>query len=188
MTVPNVILIQDVMRDVVAEVNTKLLATLQVYDSKVTGVHFQFGSALEIIETLEQQSQLDPFDKYPLVAMFLDVEEEKSSKIGIYSTISKLRIAIVYGTDENYKAEERDNKTFKPVLIPIYNALLEKMAMQCAFMTPYTGFEHDMTRNYYWGRYGLYGKEGNIFNDKLDAIEITFKDLEILETYCPNGC
>lgn len=185
---PNPILIQDVMRNVVAKVNTALLARLQAYDSAITAVHFEFGTGLEIIETLQQLTDIDPFSKYPLVALFLDVDETMSNEIGIYSEIPKLRMAIVTGTEQTYKAAQRDEVTFKPILIPIYQELVYQMGLSCAFMTPYEGLEHDMTRNYYWGRNGLYGKDGNIFNDKCDAIEITFRDLKILETYCPDEC
>lgn len=179
---------QDVFTDIVEAVSSKLTAQLQLIDEAITGVHFQFGSGLEIIETLKQQSDIDPFEKYPLVCMFLDVQEEHNEEAGIYSRLPELRMAIVYGTDANYKAEERDEYNFRPILTPIYQTLLEQMMYSCAFMKSGLGFEHSATRNYYWGRYGLYGKEGNIFNDKLDAIELTFRNLKILKTYCPKKC
>lgn len=179
---------QDVFADVVEMVSAKLTTQLQEVDDAITGVHFQFGTGLEIIETLLQQTEMDPFSKYPLICMFLDVQEEHNEEAGIYSRIPELRMAIVYGTDSNYKAAQRDEKNFKPILTPIYQELLDQMMNSCAFMKSGLGFEHSMTRNYYWGRSGLYGKEGNIFQDKLDAIELTFRDLKILKTYCPNKC
>lgn len=185
---PLPILIQDVMSDVVDAVNDDLLTYLKEQDSEITKVHFQFGTGYEIIETLQQISEVNPFEKYPLVAMFLDVKEVMNEERGIYSRIPILRMAIVCTTDQNYKAAERDLKTFKPILIPIYQSLLHHMSIICAFFKPGNGFEHEMTRNYFWGRQGLYGKEGNVFNDKCDAIELEFRDLKILSTYCPKPC
>lgn len=124
-------------------------------------------------------------DKYPLICLFLDVNEEFGTDAGIYSIIPSLRVAICNSTDSNFKADERDLLNFKPILTPIYQSLLRQMQYEGAFMTSGLGFRHDAKRNYFWGREGVYGKEGAIFNDRLDAIEITFRDLKIYSTYCP---
>lgn len=186
MTKPRPIYIQDVFADVVNIVSSRLTATLQAVNPKITGVHYEYGTGYEIIETLMQRTKTRPFDKYPIVCLFLDVREVFNEDIGIYSRVPDLRIAIANGTNVNYKAAERDIKNFKPILTPICQELLEAMRLSCAFLKPNTGFRHEAQRNYFWGRGGLYGKDGNIFEDKLDAIEITFRDLKILETYCPS--
>lgn len=178
------IYIQDVMTNVVNKVSEKLLPSLQQVDENITAVHFQYGTYYEIIETLEQLSSTSAFDKYPLVCLFLDVEEEMNSQIGMYSNIPRLRIAICTGTDANYKSYQRDEKTFKPILTPIYVELLNQMRNIGAFQYPNNGFEHTQRRNYFWGREGVYGKEATKFNDRLDAIELTFKNLKLLVNYC----
>lgn len=186
---PNIIFPQDIFKDVVSKVSADMLPTLQAINSKITGVHFEFGTGVEIIETLQQKSNSTTgknFDKYPLVAMFLDVKESFGNKPGIYSTIPSLRMAIINGTKAEYKAEQRDQFNFKPILTPILQNMLNVMYVHKALRNPGgLGFKYDATRNYYWGREGLYSKEGNIFNDKLDAIEINFRDLEINSSYCP---
>jgi hypothetical protein len=43
-------------------------------------------------------------------------------------------------------------------------------------------FEHQKYDRLYWGKQGLYGNSGNIFNDFIDAIEINELKFEILNT------
>lgn len=186
---PLPIYIQDIFKEVVEAVSTKLTAQLKETDSKITGVHYEFGTGYEIIETLAQRSKVKPLEKYPMVCLILDVLEIKNEEAGIYSRIPELTVFIVYGTKPTYKAAQRDEKSFKPILTPIYQELLEQMFYSCAFFKQGIGFEHDQKRNYFWGRReSLYGKEANTFEDKLDAIELTFRNLKILKTYCPKKC
>lgn len=185
----NIIFPQDIFKDVVSQVSVQMITYLKTQNNNITGVHFEFGTGVEIIETLQQKTNSTTgknFDKYPLVAMFLDVKEEFGDKAGVYSTIPNLRLAIINGTKAEYKAAQRDEFNFKPILTPILQTLLNVMYVHKVLLNPGgIGFKYDATRNYYWGREGLYSKEGNIFNDKLDAIEINFRDLKINSSYCP---
>lgn len=178
------IYIQDVMRVVVELVSTKILTKLQAIDEAITAVHFQYGTGKEIIETLEQLTLTNCMDKYPLVCLFLDVDEEMNQQVGIYSNMPRLRIAICTGTSPTYKAATRDEKTFKPILTPIYLEMLKQMEYIGFFQYPNGGFPHQHKRNYFWGREGVYGKEATKFNDMLDAIEITFTNIKLLTTDC----
>lgn len=185
---PIPIYIQDVFAEIVSRVSAEMLPILQAIYPQITGVHYQYGTGYEIIETLNQMTQNDNnLDKYPLVCLFLDVNEEFGTDAGIYSTIPNLRIAICNDTKRDMKAPQRDELNFKPILTPIYQSLLRQMKYSKAFKAVSLDFRHDAKRNYFWGREGVYGKEGSVFNDKLDAIEITFKDLKISTTYCPPG-
>lgn len=179
------IYIQDVFAEIVEKVSAEMLAYLQGLYPQITGVHFQYGTGLEIIDTLNAMSQNDSnVDKYPLICLFLDVNEEFGTEPGIYSTIPTLRVAICNDTKSDFKAKQRDDENFKPILTPIYQCLLRQMNYSKAFKAVSLDFRHDAKRNYFWGREGVYGKEGATFNDKLDAIEITFRDLKINSSYC----
>lgn len=186
MTSPNTIYIQDVIAEVVQAVSVEMLPYLQGLYPQITGVHFQYGTGYEIIETLNQMSQNDSnVDKYPLVCLFLDVDEQFGTLPGIYSNIPNLRIAICNDTNSDLKAIDRDSVQFKPILTPIYECFLRQMlAKRSVFNFDNQIIRHDAKRNYKWGREGVYGKEGATFNDKLDAIEITIKDLKIKDNYC----
>jgi len=193
MTSPNPIYIQDIFAEIVAKVSAEMLPTLQALNAEkgyeLTGVHYQYGTGYEIIETLNQMSLNDTnVNKYPLICLFLDVKEEFGTAPGIYSNIPELRIAICNSTDSNFKAYQRDELNFKPILTPIYQSLLRQISLT---KNTFVGvgnpenLRHDAKRNYFWGREGVYGKEGAVFNDKLDAIEITFRNLKINSSYCP---
>lgn len=183
------VFIQDILEPIVARVSTKLLPTLKAFDPDITAVHYDYGPPIEIIETLSQKSQTDQFiyQKYPLVALFLDAKLRRGREIGVYGEFT-LHMAIIRGTDPNYKAKQRDDNNFKPVLMPIYLELMNQIHRSGAFFIP-SGqmIPHDPDNRYFWGKHGLYGKEGNIFNDFVDCIEIQDLKLKVNINYCPKS-
>lgn len=175
----------DIFREIVKKVSTNLTVDLQAIDQNITGVHYDHGHPLEVIETLTQKdsSNVHRFNKYPLVALFQDFSEKNSSNPsqGIEPVF---HVAIINATRPDYKASERYTKNFKPILYPIYDELLNQINKSTVFFTTgKSSISHIKTDRLYWGREGLWGKEGNIFNDWVDAIEI--KDLK-LKTYLNN--
>lgn len=184
---PNAVYIQDVIGEIVSQVSAEMLPYLQGLYPQITGVHYQYGTGYEIIETLSQMSKNDAnVDKYPLICLFLDVAEQFNTDLGIYSVIPNLKLAIINDTQSTFKANERDNENFKPILTPIYESFIRHINFRGdMFQVPSIGVRHDAKRNYFWGREGVYGKEGAAFNDKLDAIELQLKNLKIYSSYCP---
>lgn len=181
------VFIQDILAPIVAKVSTKLLPSLQAFDPAITAVHYDYGHPLEIIETLSQKSQVDEFlyKKYPLVALFLDADLHRGKEIGVYGEFT-LHMAIIRGTDPLYKAKERDDYNFKPVLMPIYLEMMKQIRRSGAFfLSSEQMIPHDPINRYYWGKQGLYGNEGNIFNDHVDCIEIKNLKLKVNINYCP---
>lgn len=181
------VFIQDILGPIVAKVSTKLLPQLQAFDPAITAVHYDYGHPLEIIETLTEKSQTDAFvyQKYPLIALFLDADLQRGRKVGVYGKF-RLHMAIIRGTDPNYKAKQRDDFNFKPVLMPIYLEFLNQLKASKAFsILDESLIVHDPINRYYWGKQGLYGNEGNIFNDHVDCIELKNMELELNINYCP---
>lgn len=179
------IFIQDVLEPIVAKVSEKLLPKLKVFDKNITAVHYDYGHPLEIIETLSQKSGPDLYiyQKYPLVALFLDADLRRGRKPGVYGEYT-LHMAIIRGTDPNYKAKQRDDYNFKPVLMPIYLEFMKQIQYSGLFLSG-GQISHDPINRYYWGKQGLYGNDGNIFNDHVDCIEIKNLKLELSINYCP---
>lgn len=173
---------------IVKAVSDKLTPSLKAVDPVITGVHYQFGHPLEIINTLGEftKGETARFDKYPLVAFFLD-STVKRGEIGLYGE-QEINMAIIRACkDPNQTASQRDDFNFIPVLTPIYLELLNQISYRGDLFnigTPET-IEHNMTNRYYWGRKGLWGNEKNIFNDWVDAIEINNMKLKININYCP---
>lgn len=171
--------IVDEFREIVEKVSQRLTPTLQEFDHNITGVHYLHGHPLEIIETLGQRdkSKTMLFDKYPLVAVFQDFPERVAEEPGTISEVT-LHLIVARATSPSYKATERYEHNFKPVLYPVYYELLKEIHLSRAFrtMSP-TLIRHTKIDRLYWGREGLGKNQGNIFNDWIDCIEI--KDLKL---------
>lgn len=141
---------------------------------------YMYGHPLEIIQTLSQKDKHSTlkYQKYPLIALFQDFEERKGASQAVNSDVS-LNIVIAVNTDKNYRSDQRYTNTFKTILYPLYNLFLEKIAASNHFGVTEGNISHTKTDRVYWGKQGLYGNEGNIFNDYLDAIELTNLELSI---------
>jgi hypothetical protein len=145
-----------------------------------SAVHYQHGHLIEIIQTIRDMSKAptQSAKKFPLVALIQDFEEKKGSDYGTLATVS-LSVLIAMNTDPKYKAAERYTKTFKTVLYPVYEYLLEAMARSGYFtVTDAKMIDHTKVDRLYWGKNGLSGNSANAFDDYIDAIEI--KNLNLI--------
>ena len=154
--------VYDQMREIVQRVETR------------TGmdVFYLYGHPEEIIEKLRSVTRASQEDegKYPMVALLTDYPQDKG-KEGI--TDVTLQIVIATLTDPNYLAEERVENSLKPILYPIYYALLAEIAKSGYYMVQTQDqIEHRVWDRLYWGRNGLYTEDGNVFEDMIDCIEI----------------
>lgn len=173
--------VADIMSDLVGKVSTKLTAQLQDFDSMITGVHYDHGHPIEIIETLQQKDKSGTnlvFAKYPLVALFHDFPEAYNSEPGFQGQVT-LHMIICRATDPTYKSDQRYDNNFKPVLYPIYAELMKQIVRSPYFMGAQSvnQLQHTKIDRLYWGREGLYKNEGSVFNNFIDCIEI--RDLQL---------
>jgi len=178
-------IVVDEMRKVVEQVSAILTPTLQSIDSNITGVHYDHGHPIEIIETLREKdgSNNFRFKKYPLVALFQDFPEDGSSDIGIASVVS-LHVMIVMTTQPQYKASQRIEKNFKPVLYPIFQEFKKALYKSRAFQMKGPKLDCRKFDRLYWGREGLMKNETNLFNDWIDGIELRNIKLRVNEKLC----
>lgn len=177
--------------EIVAAVNVKLIQQLQQVDPGITAVHYMFGHPLEIVNTIGQydQSSVTRYNKYPLVAFFLDTDVQRGIIPGVYGEYN-IHLAIIREClDANQTANERDLTNFIPVLTPIYMELMNQINLRgdLFHLTFMEALPHKVTNRYYWGRSGLpyTGNQTNIFNDWVDAIEIQNLKLKVNTSYCP---
>jgi hypothetical protein len=139
--------------------------------------YYDHGHPLEIINTLKEKGSNDElkFKKFP--AIFL-IEDIPSTVLpGIFALKSKLNLIIVTDTSKDYKADERYVQSFDAILTPIYDLFMKHLKLSGEIRSVEENIPHDVFKHLYWGKKGLYGSDGNIFDDHIDAIEI--KDLEI---------
>lgn len=181
-----------IMADVVQAVSTAILSDIQAAElavvkltkpeateSNIVAINYQYGHLREIIETMKQYEQSPElrYEKYPLIALFLDIPEQYGASGG-YPGDCRLRMALCYGTSTTLKASERYAQVMKPILLPLYDELIKQIEACREFVTM-GQVEHTMVERPYWGRGGLEDHEGNVFADAVDAIEITDLQLTI---------
>lgn len=175
--------IVDEMAIVVDRVSTKL-------SQKLGGpVFYMYGHPVEIVQRLQVMTNSPTLQnkKYPLIALFTDIPIDVS-EVGIYGTAT-MQMVIATITQSNYQAEERTEKSFKPILHPIYHMLMQEIYEHKQFNFEYQNPDHTAIDRYYWGKQGLYGNTGNQFNDYIDAIEIKDLTVPIRNQFCsiPNN-
>jgi hypothetical protein len=92
-------------------------------------------------------------------------------------------MAILAFTDKNYRAENRYEYIFKPILYPLYSDFFEKIQNSSELMN--SGMpEHTKIDRPYFGVEELSRNSAHIFNDPLDAIELRDLNLKLINKIC----
>lgn len=167
--------------DVIKEVVER--TAIQLYGAS-TGIDFQPGRSDQILKELLKINQSIASGtraaKYPLVALFYDFPQDKGGAYYISVTLPKLSIATL--TQSNDKVLDRYDKTFKPILYPIYYEFLRQLCRHKNIV----GNDPDAFNHKLWERPGNQPEGGNM-NDYLDALELqglqlTFKTVNSCKT------
>ena len=166
--------IPDLVRDVVAKVAT----TLQ------TQVYYDYGHYSEVVKNMDEKDKsYTNKAKYPLVWLVMDFEETMGGKSGDYAELN-LQLIIATDTNAEYTMQERRDKSYLPVLYPIYAELLNQFSLSKVFKTAYK-ISHTKIDRPYWGvQSGLGNGTGNLFNDFIDAIQIKNLKVNVKEKIC----
>jgi len=167
----------DVMEEIVSDVRAE-------YDtSNGLEPYFIFGHPVEIAKrlSLKDQNAVDKFRKFPLIALLTDITESHDLP-QLKDYVVNFTAIIVTNTNKNYKSVERYTNVFKPVLYPIYEKLIQKMEE-----SSYIHFKGNVTHNkidrLFWGAEAVNGNTGLIFNQYLDAIQLNFTNVRIVNNY-----
>lgn len=162
----------------------ELAQSEKYYNSYINFIH---GHPSEIVAILKAmtQAQETSVKKYPLIALFQDFEEKRGESSDVYASIS-VTVIIATLTRPELFAADRYEKNFIPILYPVYNAFLKAVRKSGKFkiVVPEKEPEHTKIDRLFWGKQGLYGNEGNIFGDCIDAIELTNLSLKIKNPTC----
>ena len=156
-------LIQDILKTQVVEVKTEL---------GLTNMKFKFSTGAEFVNELIKLTENKT--KYPF--FFVD------SKTVVYSreTVSIGKIIIATLTKSEYTSEQRETKTFGDILVPIVSKFIEDIWIHNPDMSV---MKHGtVVLNYFFGNSGIYGVDGNVFADAVDAIELNNFQFRISKT------
>lgn len=162
------------MAEIVARVNIALTAA-----SFGKTVYYMYGHPKEINQRLQElsNSPTEKSKKFPLIILFTDIEIDKSIP-GFFGSAA-LRMLVCTITEQNYTAVQRTENTFKPVLHPIKNELINQISKYEKYT--YEGeLQYKETDMYF---YGSQFNDKNIFNDFIDAVQL--RDIRVnIKTIC----
>lgn len=159
--------IVDIFADIVAEMDAT--------------VYFMHGHPLDIVNQLSAKNKdaTLKFQRFPLIALFQDFTETKGRTMAYNSEVS-LNLIIATTTNPNYTSAQRYDNSFRTVLYPLYDEFMQKLFESCKFADLADDLiPHEKIDRLFWGKQGLYGNTGNIFNDYIDAIEIKNLNLKV---------
>jgi len=139
---------------------------------------YDYGVPNEIVNKLKLKS--DATTKYPLIWYMIDGSVKQEIKTKYIKC--NVTIVICNETSKDFSAKERYEKNFIPVLRPLYDGLMARFSKSLLVRSP-DQYPHTYYENLFWGKDGLYGHTGNIFDDMLDAIII-----ENLQFFLINNC
>lgn len=155
-------IIHEVIRDVVSEVKSSLGLPV---------LTFMYGTMTELISDLHSMSlnATAAKKKYPLVWLPMDLQEKYSND---YTFAVSLRLIICHATDPKYTTAKRYEKSFAPILQPIYEELMKQLPLNSDIAdTSEFMIDHTKTDRVHWGKAALISQDGQGL-DYVDAIEI----------------
>ena len=146
--------------------------------------YFDFGTTNEVVNRLmEKTNSPDLYSKkYPLIWMLINdaLEEDVQPKLATPRLFKDLTIIFCTETKSEYTSAERYEKTIMPILRPLYESFMYYLGKNQSLISD--NYNHGYYENLFWGRNGVYGREGNVFNDRIDAIIIDNLDLRVKQT------
>lgn len=166
----------DVFADIVNEAR-------KIYDpSGIEKPYFMYGHPIDITKQLQFKdlSETYKFKRYPLICLLLDLQQKHGDNMNYEYTVSPT-VLILDNTDPDYSSEQRTISTFKPILYPIFFALIKAISNSKHLLIKSGDPQYVQTDKYFWGKEGIKmrGYDGLLFNEYLDGIQLDFKDLKV---------
>ena len=128
-------------------------------------------------EFIHDLTILDDPTRYPFFFINADtVTYEEQPNGEVFVTVGEMVIATK--TDKDYSSEQRTLEVFKPTLIPFMEAYFGYARMSRGARISKEG---KVKLHYFYGKSGLYGTDGNIFEDSVDAIQLTNYEFIIIK-------
>ena len=158
--------------------------TSEVYGKPI---NFLFGdwTYMSNILTMWSKSPSLAAKKYPVVCLFAPFDEDKTN--GRYSCTTRIDLLIATQTKSEYTNEQRIEKSFVPVLRPIYEAMIEQLKKHPLLDFDKDVVAHTYSENMRYGSRGVMMSDGKPFNDYIDGIDIKSLFIKIKKYNCRYG-
>ncbi|MCK5017843.1 MAG: hypothetical protein KAS32_12340 [Candidatus Peribacteraceae bacterium] len=173
-----------VIGDIIPKVRVALNGTHVKFDGITP--FYDYGTTTEVVNRLTKMtaSTTEYDKKYPLIWLLIDdgtIHEKITPQNSVKRAVQNLQIVICTQSNESFTTAERYTNIVEPILRPIYDSLMSNIKKSKLVSSADKKYEHDYYENLFWGRTGLYGREGNIFNDRIDALIIDNLKLLIIK-------
>lgn len=184
--------IEDIFKSVVDAVSqsvtiTKTKADGSTEDINGVDVNYIYGSAQYVKDMLDVRSKganAMPV-KFPLIA--LQTPNVVTVDSGDYQYKTKINLIIACSSRTEWSNEKRMETSFKRVLLPIYETLIDVLLADPRFDWGYGGIEyvpHTMSKNFDYGRYGAITPNGEQVSEPIDAIDIRSLEIKVNNQTC----
>jgi hypothetical protein len=173
-----------VIVDFIKSIVSKTSLAVQKKDGKP--VFYFFGHPIEISNILSSYSATEEFrkQKYPAICLMMDFAEKRNPKL-VIEVEATLQLLIVAESNKDDRVADRYEKVFKPILYPIYETFIKQLQKDSNVWSPLNGFiPHEKIDRPLISGMQVKTINGikNLFNDHLDAIEISNLHLTIFKT------
>lgn len=175
-----------IIGEVVTSVSTEMLATIQEYNPAVSKISYLYGNWKEVCNQLAKYDlNEDEKGKYfPLFILIEDVTIDRSNVSNVFGTATSVNLIICYKTKSNFTSAQREDKTFSPILRPLYHSFLKHLQKHRAVSLYSDRFiSHIMTERKYWG---MDEHTENALGYYIDAIDISALQIPLDWSYCNN--
>jgi hypothetical protein len=172
----------DIIEGIVSRVN----ASFSTRSTDPFDVFFDKGLIAQVMRSVNKAD-----GNFPLVWLVYKFDEQFGKNISIEEEVS-FQLIISMPTDNKYTQQQREDITFKPRLLPIYEQLLFEIKREMWFTHQPGQIKHSRHIAPYWGM-GATTDTGNLFwqgqqGKFADAIFLTFEGLKIKRRPCaPSG-
>ena len=185
--------IEDIFKSVVEAVGETVCIIRTKNDGStesVVGVpiNYIFGSAQYIKDMLDVRSKGVGSNlplKFPLIA--LQTPNVQTVDSGDYQYRTKINLIIACSSKKEWSNEKRMETSFKRILLPIYERLVEVLKHDRRFEWNYGGLEyvpHTMSKNFDYGRYGAMTPSGQEVSEPIDAIDVRSLEIKVNNQNC----
>lgn len=155
------------LTDIFAEISQLVKAQLSI-----PVLNYKYGYLSEIKEDLIQDSRAGgsfAAGKYPMLWLVQPFTITRSDSLA-YGVANGLELFIINGSQQEWKAPQRMENNYKPVIDPIYYALMNQVRLS-KYLNENTldGISHRVTDRYYWGK----EQQEDFINDIFDCKHIS---------------